>query len=297
MLARQATLKYVAKKHATISQDARRSVWCSRFFATLRFANVLGALAILSVAITLAILAAVHIGQSSEACSDPNGANCKVVASGARAATFIVIAVILSFFSFLSLAADGCRARCVARFFGFMAYNVWKGLFSIFCGLSVSWIGNEYKEADGNSAAATAADIALFIVGMFNVGVGLVYVFFGSCDCIAVESTPLKQEFRDYAVAMRMYRDVYKSSEKTHAEQVSVQIVHPADAAHEDDAGGAAAVTAESNTAASSTAAAAAETPANPFKKTDEEVEENPFKKQSADADAGEELNPFSQKK
>ena len=108
MLARQATLKYVAKKHATISQDARRSVWCSRFFATLRFANVLGALAILSVAITLAILAAVHIGQSSEACSDPNGANCKVVASGARAATFIVIATFIGIIARCSELARAC---------------------------------------------------------------------------------------------------------------------------------------------------------------------------------------------
>lgn len=294
MLARRATLKYVAKKHATISKDARRSVWCSRFFATVRFANILGALAILGVAITLAILAAVHIGQISEACSDPNGNNCTALASGTRAATFIVIAVILSFLSFLSLAADGCRARCVARFFGFMAYNVWKGTFSIFCGLAVSWIGNEYKEADGNSAAATALDIALFIVGMFNVGVGFVYIFFGSCDCIAVESTPLKQEFRDYAVAMRMYRDVCKSSENTHAEQVTVQIERPGDAAQNDDQA-AAAVTAESNTTASSTTAVTDEPPANPFKKTAEDTEDNPFKKQSADA--GDEVNPFSQKK
>ena len=98
--------------------------------------------------------------------------------------------------------------------------------------------------------ASFGDDIALFVVGMFNVGVGVVYIFFGSCDCIAVESTPLKQEFRDYAVAMRMYKDVHKSSDKTHAAQVTIQIEHPTaeDVAQESE-------TTESNTVATATTA------------------------------------------
>lgn len=62
------------------------------------------------------------------------------------------------------------------------------------------------READDASAGSVAADQGLFVVGMFNVAVGFLYLFFGSCGCISVAATPLKQEFADYRTALTAYR-------------------------------------------------------------------------------------------
>ena len=216
-LSRQGTLKYAVKKHAVLAKAARGSTWCTRFLTMLRVLNVLGALAIVGVAIVLTTLASIHIANAESTCREAQSANsdnnnCIHVAfeMGRRAAVYIVISFLFLCFAGLTIATDGCQARCVARFFGFMAYNVWKGFFSIFCGLGVAWIGNEYQQVDRGSSAV-AADLALFAIGMLNCGVGLLYVFFGSCNCISVASTPLKKEFSDYRVALRMYREVSRS--------------------------------------------------------------------------------------
>ena len=309
MLARRATLQYVVKQQESMAKSARNHACCVRFFALMRFLNIIGAVAILCVAVVLIILASLKIVHANDTCSDPDEEvqqRCVSVAfyAASRAATFIVVSIFLLGFASLIIAADGCRARCVARFFGFMAYNVWKGLFSIFCGLAVAWVGNEYNDG---TALDAAADLALKVIGMFVAGVGLAYMLFGSCNCIHIASTPLKQEFHDYREALRMYHEVAKKEKETHAGAGSsamamqdgdmvpashTQVTITIDRAKVDRVVPAQEIDQASATVEASASADSSETTAeiNPFKQaTAAEPEENPFKKKPQPAAKGDE--------
>jgi hypothetical protein len=218
------------KLQQELAEGSRSSSCCARFFSALRLLNVLGACGIAGTAVTIAVMAGVEVARATEACAeDDSQTDC--VDTGFRIASYIVVALALLVCSAITVATDGCRCRCVARFFGFMvgaragrargtdararaparrarrrarspptlrardrrapplsappsaqALNVFKGLFSFFCGLLVAWLGRVYEREEG-TASARAAGLALFVVGMVNGGVGLLYIFFGACNC------------------------------------------------------------------------------------------------------------------
>lgn len=237
MLDRRATLSYGVKELPT--NQFQKSPHLGMFFLMLRAFNVMSALAIMTLAFAEAVLVESTNLQGTYATS-PRTAG--------RAASFIALAVMQMIMAFLIVATDGLHFRCVARYFGFMAVNVAKGLYSIMLGLLVIWIGFEYKDdaprrnsgrtnnnnnnnANYNGIALTSADVLYLItivVGCITAFVGLITVLVGWMKC--VESTSaLKREFQDYAIALRLYHDVYKRSDKTHEEQVTIMIARSED--------------------------------------------------------------------
>ena len=204
--------KAATQKQLQLAEQSRKSSLCARFVQTLRFANVLGALGILGVSITLVVLSCYHVADTSKACAERSTGECYRIAT--QAAAFIGIAFFSAGFALLTLITESSatststrhiRAHCVARHFGFMVNNVWRGLFSVFCGLATAWVGRAYKEME-RSAAADQAYLGLLVIGAFNFGVGLLYMLFGGCNCIA--SDPLHQEFADFETAHHMYRAI-----------------------------------------------------------------------------------------
>jgi hypothetical protein len=214
MLSRQASLQYAIKQQAVIAETARDSQRCIQFFKGLRVLTVLGAVCIVGVAISLAIIAVSSI---------VNG----TTNNGAYA--FVIIAPFMLAFAALTLAAEGLQARCVARFFGFMSLNVCKGLYSVFCGLALSWVGNVYKVLDNYSPGSITFDAATFVIGMINVVAGLTWMLCGSCNFVAIGTTPLKEEFANYRAALRMFHEIDRKERQTGTEQVTITIQRPAE--------------------------------------------------------------------
>ena len=209
MLARQGSLQYAIKKQAIIAEAAQKDQKLIQFFKALRIMTVVGAVSIGGAALGLAFMA---IGA--------------IVGGTAMtgAYSFILIALFMLGFAALLIATEGLRAKCVARFFGFMSLNVWKGLYCLLLGMSAMWIGNVYKVLDDYSPGATTFDTVLFIIGIVNVCVGLAWMAFGGCNFIGNETTPLKEEFANYAAAMRMFQEIERKERQTGNEQVTVTI-------------------------------------------------------------------------
>lgn len=255
MLSRQASLQYVIKQQAVLAETARDSERWIRFFKALRAVTVLNAISIVGVAISLAIIAVSSIA---------NG-------SGNGAVGFLLISLFMLGFSSLILATEGLQARCVARFFGFMSLNVWKGLYIVSCGLAVSWVGNVYKVMDNYSPGASTFDVATFVIGMANVGAGLAWMLFGSCNFVAIRATPLKEEFANYRAAMLMFHEIARKEQQTGTDQVTVTIRRPAEP--EPPSQAVAAVSATND----EVAIRVEDTPSNPFAKQDPESNTEPL--------------------
>jgi len=192
------------KVHEDMAEQSRSSTLCHRFFQLLRLSNLLAGVGIVGAGCAVIIIAAIHVEDIKEACTGDESSAGECYQVGTQVGIFVVIGLICFVFASLTIATEGCRCRCVARFFGFMAYNSLRGLYSIFCGLAVAWVGRAYKDAESGTALSNAAYLALFVIGLYNVGVGTIYLLFGCCAFIQADT--LKQEFADYKMAMTRYR-------------------------------------------------------------------------------------------
>ena len=298
MLARQGSLQYAIKKQAVIAELAQNDERLMKFFKGLRATTLLGAVGTAGAAIVLAIMSIGSILSGTAI----NGAF-----------SFVIVAALMVGAASLTIATEGPRAKCVARFFGFMSLNVWKGLYSVFCGLFDAWIGMVYKVYDNYSPGATTFDTVLFWIGIVNVLAGVAWMVFGGCNFVGNGTTPLKEEFANYAAAMRMFQEIERKERQTGTEQVTVTIKRQTEGAASPSSGAAAwaaaaggadgANDAPPNPFAAAVDADAGGGEANPFKKKPAEktpfdskpaaaaaVDDNPFRKPKPADDA----NPFS---
>ena len=202
-----------AENQKQIAKAARGSCCCARFFCVLRFCNLTGALAIMSLATALLILSGMSVTSSMGECGTPinvSDVGCRRLLEDRFAVVGIDVVLIL--LCCLTVSVEWCRATCVARNFGFMARDVGKGAYSVFVGLGVAWYANFLDEINSSLLmpeavtfpAAAHPSSVLLAVGVGNACVGALYLIFGCCDCIALD--PVKAEFRDYQLALKRFR-------------------------------------------------------------------------------------------
>jgi hypothetical protein len=136
---------------------------------------------LMGMAFMVLILAALNLNDASSTCD--GGAwvggggegSCRFAVD--QGISFIGIAIWLILFGGLLIAAE-LRARCLARYFGFLCTTTGKGLFLFFCATVLTHEGLYFKHT-GNSIGAAAAELALFIVGLMHVGGGVLQLCCG----------------------------------------------------------------------------------------------------------------------
>jgi hypothetical protein len=204
-----------AKQQKAAADSARGSTCCRRFFHLLRVLNLLAALT--NIFLVLLLLGVYTMAPDETDSMRPcmlADLQCRKVLEDKVA--FVGVSVTLCWWASLTVGAECCRCLCLARYFGFIASPLGKGVYSIFCGLATAWFGNFLDDSgfvvgaftgllgEGRVLGGADASLMLFGVGMASVATGLMYALFGWCNCIAPDA--LACELRDYRLAMRSYR-------------------------------------------------------------------------------------------
>jgi hypothetical protein len=174
--ARRATVMVETK-----GKEASKTNCCLRFALAVRMYMFMLGAGLLGMAFMVLILAALNLNDASSTCD--GGAwvggggegSCRFAVD--QGISFIGIAIWLILFGGLLIAAE-LRARCLARYFGFLCTTTGKGLFLFFCATVLTHEGLYFKHT-GNSIGAAAAELALFIVGLMHVGGGVLQLCCG----------------------------------------------------------------------------------------------------------------------